>query len=153
MSITIAELQESLASISIPGVRRVYTSASAKKELFARDLPALLPDPVRPVETITSQRITLAGSWKRDLILNYVCLVAEVGAGRGPHDYAERTSQLAERIQNAICDWKPQGAHYITSVITADMGLLSDAVGAALDPSRARQFSGFTLTIHVGTSY
>lgn len=151
---TLGEIQESIADIGIPGVRRVYTGADAPREVYARDLPLLMPDPVRPIDSVRSERLTLGGAgWARIWALNYVCLVSEIGAGRAPRDYAERTAQVMDYVQAALCDWRPADVHSVGPIVIGDIGVLQDAVSAAVDPQRARQFHGFTVQVTLTTSY
>lgn len=140
---TLGDLQTSLADVGIPGVRRVYTGADAPREVYARDLPLLMPDPDSPVETIRSRRLTLGGAgWVRTWTLLYVCLVAEIGAGRAPRDYAERAAQVADAVQAALCDWTPDGVHRVDDIEVRDFG-----------PQRTRQYYGFGVRVTVITSY
>ena len=161
MSVTLTAMQDAIKKTAIVGVKRIYTNADAPKELFARDLPAIIPDPSKPIESSGNQRQTLAATvgnrwgsgWVRTRTLNYVCLVSELGADRRPSASGEKLAQLLDAVENAFCDFRMDGVHNVLSVTIADVGILQDAVSAAVDPARAKQFHGFTAQLTVVMSY
>lgn len=158
MSVKLADVQTAIAALSISGIQRIYTSTSAAKESFMRDLPVLMPDPSRPMEGGRSDRKTVGripgqAMWVRTRTLNYVCLVAEVGAGRKPGDYAVAASDALEDVENAFCDFATSGIHYVGPVVIGDVGVMQDAVSAGVNPQQARQFIGFTVQVTVTMSY
>ena len=161
MSITLTQMQDGVKKLAVAGLKRIYTSADAPKEVFGRDCPVLLPDPTSPVESSGNQRQTLGATlnsrwgsaWVRTRTLNYVCLVSELGADRRPSASGEKLAQLIDNVENALCDFKMDGVHNVTSVMIGNVGVLQDAVSAAVDPTRARQFNGFTAQITVVMSY
>lgn len=145
--IQLTALQESLAAHGIPGLRRIYTGRDLPRELYARDLPALLPDPAQPIESLVSTRMTLGGAgWITISVLRYVCLIAEAGQGRSPADHAERISQVMMRVHATLCDWSPDRVHAVRNVQIGDVGLFAD-------PSGAKQHHGFGVRIELLTSY
>lgn len=146
MSITLTALQEEFAAIGIAPIRRVYTSAGMPIAVQARDLPVLMPDPAQPLASSQSSRMTMGGAgWRRDRVLNYVCLVAEAGTGRNPADHAEKLANCIDAVENAFCDAMPDGVHGLPLVSIGGAGLLTDPSG--------KQFHGFTVQVSVTTSY
>lgn len=161
MGLTLTQMQDGVKKMAIAGMKRIHTSADAPKEVYGRDCPLLMPDPTNPLESSGNQRQTMAATlnsrwgsgWVRTRTLNYVCLVSELGADRRPSASGEKLAQLIDAVENAFCDFKMDGIHTVTSVLIGDVGVLQDAVSAAIDPARARQFNGFTAQITVVTSY
>lgn len=158
MSVKLADLQTAIAALTIAGVKRIHTATSTPKEVYGRDLPILMPDPARPMQSGRSDRRTVGrvpalAMWQRERTLNYVCLVAEVGAGRKPGDYAVELSNVLEAVDNALCDFATDGVHNVGPVVIADVGVMQDAVSAAVNPQQARQFIGFTVQVTVTMSY
>ena len=145
-SVTIAQVQDAIAAVSIPGVLRVFTNTTAPVELFQRDCPALLPDPARAVEVSANVRQTLGGAtWRRAVTLNYVCAIAEVGAGRAPREFGAQLSSVMDAVQNALCDLAAPVVIAIQSVTVGGAGIVTDATG--------KQFVGFTLQVALTTVY
>lgn len=161
MGLTLTQLQDGVKKLAVVGLKRIYTNADAPKEVYGRDCPVLMPDPTKPIESSGNQRQTLAATlgnkwgsgWVRTRTLNYVCLVSELGADRRPSASGERLATLIDNVENALCDFRMDGIHTVTSVVIGDVGILQDAVSAAVDPQRARQFHGFTAQITVLMSY
>lgn len=146
MSITLTALQEQFAALGIAPIRRIYTSAAMPVTVQARDLPLLMPDAAQPLASSTSTRLTIGGAgWRRERVLNYVCLVAEAGTGRNPAVHAEKLAQCIDAVENAFCDAMPSGTHGLPSVSIGGAGLLADASG--------KQFHGFTIQVTVISSY
>lgn len=156
--LTFTEFQDGFARVAIDGVKRIYTSANVKVEFQPRDLPALLPDPIRPLDVSNSQVKTLGNAsgrrwWKRTRVMNYVCLVAAVGEGRAPASVAERAALLADAVENALCDFAMDGLADVGPVVIRDFGTLDDAVSASLPDSTALKFYGFTIQVQTLTGY
>lgn len=156
--LTISEFQDGFSRVAIDGVKRVYTSATAKVEFQSVQLPAVLPDPIRPLDRSLSERKTLGNMgghslWSRTRVFNYVCLVAQVGQGRTIASHAELASQLADAVENAFCDFGMDGVANLGPVSITDFGLLSDAVSAALPDSSSVKFLGFTVQVQVLSGY
>lgn len=156
--LTVAEFQDGYARISIPGVKRVYTSATAKTEFQSIQLPAVLPDPIRPLDSSLSERMTMTDAsgnalWRRTRVFNYVCLVAQVGQGRGIASHAETASRLADAVENSFCDFATDGVANLGPVRITDFGLLDDAVSAALPDSSSVKFLGFAVQVQVMSGY
>ena len=146
MSVTLIELQEFFAAIGIAHIRRTYTSANTPPAVQARDLPLLMPDPRAPLESSQSTRLTMGGAgWRRERVLNYVCLVAEAGTGRNPADHAERLAQCIDAVENAFCDALPDNVHGLPIVSISGAGVIEDPSG--------KQFHGFPVSVTVVTSY
>lgn len=162
MSLSVTQIQDGIKKLGIVGVKRIYTSADAPREVLARDLPILMPDPTKPVESSTSQRQTLSattlagrygGGWVRMRTLNYVCLVSALGADRKPAANGEKLAQVMDAVENALCDFRMSDIHFLTNVSVSDVGVMQDAVSAGIDPTRAQQFLGFLVQVTVTTSY
>jgi len=158
VSVTLTALQTSIAGLSIAGITRIFTSIDAPVSLNQRDLPVLMPDPTKPMESSVSQRLTigtLAGrsGWQRQRVLNYVCLVAELGTGRKPGDWAERLANCIDAVEGALCDFAADGVHTVGPVVIGDVGIVQDAVSAGVNAQVQRQFLGFTVQLTVLTSY
>lgn len=146
MSVTLTQLQEDFAQTGVAGVRRIYTSSDMPAGVQARDLPALMPDPSQPLASSQSTRLTMGGAgWKRERVLNYVCLVAEAGTGRNPADHAERLAACIDSVENAFCDWAGQAVIGLPIVSIGGAGILTDASG--------KQFHGFPISVTVTLSY
>ena len=156
--LTFTAFQDGFSRVAIAGVKRTHTSATSKVEFQSGALPALLPDPIRPLDSSTSERLTLNDAsgnalWRRTRVFNYVCLVAQVGAGRVPGSHAERASQLADEIENALCDFKIDGVNSLGPVSIRDFGILDDAVSSALPDSSSTKYFGFTIQVRVVSGY
>lgn len=146
MSITLTALQEEYAALAIAPIRRIYTSAGMPLAIQARDLPVLMPDAAQPLASSTSTRLTIGGAgWRRERVLNYVCLVAEAGTGRSPAAHAEKLAQCIDAVENAFCDAMPDGVHGQPVVSIGGAGVLTDPGG--------KQFHGFTIAVTVVSSY
>jgi len=146
MSITLTALQEYFASLAIAPIERIYTSASIPLAVQARDLPVLMPDPAAPLASSNSTRQTIGGpGWRRERVINYVCLVAEAGTGRLPADHAERLAQCIDAVEDAFCDAAPPSVHALPQVSISGAGVITDPAG--------KQFHGFTVQVTVVTSY
>lgn len=146
MSVSLTALQEDFAATGIAAIRRIFTSANIPPGLQARDLPVLMPDPSRPVENSTSTRLTMGGAgWVRTRILNYLCFVAEAGTGRTPADHAELLAQCIDGVENALCDWRPDGCHGLPTVIVGAAVQITDPAG--------KSFLGFPVAVTVTMSY
>lgn len=144
----IAEFHELVAGLGIAGLRRIYTGAAAPVEMYARDLPALLPDPRVVVESSANTPLTMGGrGWIRRRIFNYVCLVAEVGQDRKPGAHAEKMASIQDAVENAFCDLKSTNTslHAVESVTVNAAGLVQDAAG--------KQYHGFTIQVAALFSY
>ena len=150
VSLTLIETQEAIGALGIAGIRRIYTSANVPREIYGRDLALLMPDPAQPMTSSQSTALTLGGrGWGRTRVLNYVCLVAEIVAGRSEADHAEALAQAIDAVENAFCDFTATGLHNVGPVNITSVGRLFDSTTG----TNSRQFVGFQAQLNVSMSY
>lgn len=156
--LTIAEFQDGYSHVTVDGVKRIYTSTTAKQEFQSIQLPAIIPDPIRPLDYSLSERASGMDErgrawWSRTRVLNYVCLVAQIGQGRTVASHAELASQLADAVENSFCDFGMDGLANLGPVRISDFGVLDDAVSSALPNAGSVKFLGFTVQVQTLTGY
>lgn len=140
MSVSIADVQDGIAALSVNGLRRIYTSRDVPNEMFSRLCPALIPDPDTPLVESESTVLTLGGrGWQRVRTIAYVCLTAEVGEARGAYTNGERTAAVWDALENALCDFVQTGIHRVSPVLLAGKFPVNDHSGKA--------FFGFTVRV------
>lgn len=150
MSVTLLQVQDAIAALSVPGLRRIYTSANAPHECFERLCPCLIPHPDSPLVDSASARLTLARSpygsgWQRPRTLAYVCLTAEVGTVSRAGAHGQRVSEIWDALENALCDFSMDGLHAVGPVQLAGRYPVYDLAG--------KPFFGFDVKLSILTSY
>lgn len=149
MSVSMLDIQTAIAALTVPKLKKIYTSATVPNECYSRLCPCLIPDPDMPMVDSQSQRKTLGttalAGWQRPRTLAYVCLTAEVGEARGAYTHGQRTSDVWDAIENALCDFAMDGLHYLGPVQLSGKFPVNDHSGKA--------FFGFTVRISFLTSY
>lgn len=156
--LTIAQFQFAYSRVTVEGVKRIYTSKDVKEEFQSIQLPAIIPDPIRPLDYSLSERASGMDErgrawWSRTRVMNYVCLVAQVGQGRTIGSYAELASDLADAVENSFCDFGMDGLANLGPVRISDFGVLDDAVSSALPNAGSVKFLGFTVQVQTLTGY
>jgi len=149
-SITLIQVQDAIAALAVPGLKRIYTSANVPNEMFSRLCPALIPHPDTPMVESSSTVKTLGGSnlfvgWQRPRTIAYFCLTAEVGELRGAYTHGARTAILWDAIENKLCDFSMPGMHKAGPVVLGGQYPVNDHAGKA--------FFGFTVSFSFLTSY
>lgn len=109
MSVSLITAQTAIAALSVAKLNKIYTSANVPNECFSRNCPVMIPHPDTPLMDSTSTRLTLGtlgGSvgFSRLRTLAYVVLTAEVGEARGAYTHGQRTSDVWDALENALCD-------------------------------------------------
>ncbi len=149
MSVGLIQIQDAIAALAVPGLKRIYTSANVPDEMFSRLCPALIPDPDTPLLTSQSTRQTLGNSpsvgWRRPRTVAYVCLTAEISEGRGAYTHGQRLSDVWDGIENALADFTLAGLHASGPVEMRGKFPCNDHSG--------KLFFGFTVRYSFLTSY
>jgi hypothetical protein len=149
MAVSLIQVQQAIAALAIPPLKRIYTSVDVPNEMFSRLCPALIPDPDTPLLDSNSTRQTLGNSplagWRRTRTIAYVCLTAEVGEARGAFTHGQRTADCWDAIENALCDFVMDGLHDVKPVVLAGKFPVNDHSG--------KLFFGFTVKMTYLTSY
>lgn len=147
MSVTLLAIQDAIAALSVPGLKRIYTSANVPLEMFDRLCPALIPHPDGPLEASQSARLTMGASagWKRPRVIAYTCLTAEVLTVSRAGTHGRVVSETWDALENALCEFAMDGLHYVGPVDLAGRYPVYDHSGKA--------FFGFDVRLSYLTSY
>lgn len=117
MAVTLLDIQNAIAALSVQGLKRIYTSANVPHEMFDRLCPALIPHPDGPLAESQSSTLTMGGrGWKRPRTVAYACLTAEVGAVSRAGTHGQAVSVIWDALENALCDFAMDGLHYVGPV-------------------------------------
>lgn len=149
MPVTLIQVQDAIAALAVPGLKRIYTSANVPPEMYSRLCPALIPDPDTPMVDSESLRLTLGQmgnvGFQRPRTIAYVCLTAEWGEARGAYTHGARTAIVWDELENALCDFAMEGLHQAGPVALAGRAPVNDHSG--------KLFFGFTVRYSFLTSY